>query len=309
MTPRTNDVIATYPMRSANGSAGAFGSTPKQDAQHALLRMRKLESRLSLIGRLFIGALGLASGALAVAYTWRSAEEMVATLSRPRGQTEYVAERLLALTAPAALLIAIAALSAAAIWAIHSRELDETYRTADAVNRIRRESEVAVSARGLIHSFEEKLQNVSRGLSVLLWFGRALFVLSGGSFVLAVGQATAAGVDLLTVAFGGLSIASVVLGIAVGLPSKICGQLTNVVALQTIITGCDRQISLLESEAFSLIGRGEQLQQRGGCDASHLAALTAIDDAVLKVQSRIDNVVARSVGRFNELITDMNGGK
>ena len=151
------------PQGSQNGSPDT--ATPREEsepgAQVALLRMRKLESRLSLVGRLFIGTLGLASGALAVAYTWRNSDQMVAALSRPRGETEFVAERLLALTAPMVLLIAVAALAAASIWAIHSRELDETYRTADALNRIRRESEVAVSARGLIYSFEEKLQNVA----------------------------------------------------------------------------------------------------------------------------------------------------
>ena len=114
----------------------------------------------------------------------------------------------------------------------------------------------------------------------------------------------AAGVDLLTVAFGGLSISGVVFGVAVGLPSKIGRQLTHAVTLQTIITGCDRQISLLESEAFSLIGRGEQLQQSGISAGS----LAAVDDAVLEVQSRIDTVVAGSVQRFRQSVNEINGG-
>ena len=180
---------------------------------------------------------------------------MVDALVKPRANDEQLLERLIALTTPVIILLVIAALAVAVIWALYSHGLEETSRAVDSMNRIRRESEVAVSARGLIHAFEEKLTNASRGFALLLWLGRTLFIVCLGLFGIAAVAAMTDGVNIFTLAVGGTSLAGALLAILTGLPEKTQHQLADVVQIQSIITGCDRQISLLETEAVTVLNR------------------------------------------------------
>jgi hypothetical protein len=126
-------------------------------------------------------------------------------------------------------------------------------RTLDVLTRLKREGEVAVSARGLMYAFEEKLQNARRAFTLLLWLGRTLFVICIGLFAAAVVNAMVKGADVVTVAFGASSVAGSLLAVTRGVPRNVKEHLADVIQVQTIVTGCDRQISLLESDALAAL--------------------------------------------------------
>jgi hypothetical protein len=258
------------------------------------------DRRLSLIVRSLLGVFALSVLGLAAAYAWIRGDEMVDILQQPRAEGQILGERLLALTAPVLLLVLLGALAAGAAFVIHSRGAEQTYRTIDAINRIRREGEVAVSARGLTHAFEEKLQNASKAFSVLLWFGRTLFIVCLGLFTVAVLETIASGVDLFTVTLGAASIGGAILAVVTGLPEKLSHQLADVLQLQAIVTGCDRQISLLESHAFSVLNR-KQTAQDGGRGRG-FEDFRAIDEEVLLIQQRMDDVTGSSVARIEKYV-------
>jgi len=108
-------------------------------------------------------------------------------------------------------------------------------------------------ARGLVFAFEEQLQNARSAFTLLLWLGRTLFIVCLGLFGLAVVNAVVSGVDLLTVGLSVTSIAGALISVAVGVPRTIKEHLSDVVQIQSIVTGCDRQISLLESDALAAL--------------------------------------------------------
>jgi len=167
-------------------------------------------------------------------------------------------------------------------------------RTLDTVSRMEREGEVAVSARGLIYAFEEKLQNARRAFMLLLWLGRTLFLVCLGLFAAAIVNALVGGSDLVTAVLGGSSVAGALLGVVRAVPRTLAHNLADVIQIQSIITGCDRQISLLESAAFNAINRS--------------ADAAATQDAVIDVQRRMDQVVASAVRRI-ERYTDPGPGE
>jgi hypothetical protein len=154
----------------------------------------------------------------------------------------------------------------------------------DTVSRMEREGEVAVSARGLIHAFEEKLQNTRRAFSLLLWLGRTMFVVCLGLFAAALINAMLDGGQLVTVVLGASSVAGALLAVVKAVPQSIAHHLADVIQIQSIITGCDRQISLLESAAFDAVNRGGD-----PTEARH---------AVLDLQRRMDQVVGNAVRRI-----------
>jgi hypothetical protein len=237
--------------------------------------------------------------ALAARYTWVHGDSMVEVLQRPRDSSDDLGDRLLALTTPVLLLIALALIAGVAALVVHSRGMEETYRVIDSINRIRREDEVAVSARGLTHSFEEKLHNASRAFSVLLWFGRTLFIVCLGLFSAALVQAMTSGVDVVTVALGATSITGTLLGVATGLPAALTRQLADVLQLQSIVTGCDRQMSLLESHAFSVMNRAKT-----DLPGEATPDYAAIDAEVRRIQRDIDHVVDVAVDRIQAKVED-----
>lgn len=281
--------------RSAQQRARRKGQR-EQEALGVLHSAVRDDRWLNVIVRTALGVFALVVLVMAARYTWVHGDSMVEVLQRPRSTAGDFSDRLLALTTPVVLLIILAALAAAAALVIHSRSMDETYRVIDSINRIRREDEVAVSARGLTHSFEEKLQNASRAFSVLLWFGRTLFIVCLGLFSAALIQAMASGVTLVTVALGAMSIAGTLLGVVTDLPATLTKQLANVLQLQSIVTGCDRQMSLLESHAFSVMNRAE------GTD--RIADYAAVDAEVRRIQREIDHVVDLAVKRIQDHVED-----
>jgi len=190
------------------------------------------------------------------------------------------------------LLVAIAGIAAATAWTTHSRGLDEIFRTIDCVNRVEREGEVAVSARGLIVAFENKLQNAQRAFTLLLWIGRTTFVVCVGLFAAAVVRTAVVGdVDLATVALAAGSLLGAVVSLVKGAPRTITENLVAVIEVQSIVTGCDRQISLLESDAFAALNN-KALSR----DEAH--AIVAED------QERIDAVVRAAVERLKRSVPD-----
>lgn len=243
--------------------------------------------RLSFAFRFLVGAFALAAGVMAVVYTWQRADAMVAILRAPRTTEDMVGDRLLALSIPVLILLGLAAFGTSVALTVHKRGMDETWQTLDAINRIHRENEVAVSARGLTHSFEEKIDNATRAFRLMLWLGRTLFIVCLGLFTLAVLNAAANGIDILTVALGAMSLGGALLGVARDIPRTLTKDLANVVQIQAIVTGCDRQISLLESYAFHAMNRQ-------GLDPD------IVKTRVLDTQEHLDRVVQRAVTRIQK---------
>ena len=238
----------------------------------------KTNSGLNFAARLLLMLFALGASTLAVVYVYERADAMVAILTKPRIGGELIGERLLALTAPALVLAVLAGLAALAALLIHSRGLDESVRTLDSVNRLRREGEVAVSARGLIVAFEDQLASVRRAHTLLLWLGRSLFIVTLGLFALAALNAAWHGVDLLTATLGVTSLAGVALGIARKVPRGVAHDVANTVQVQLVLTGAVRQISMLESDAFASLNNKDTVRK----DAHKL---------VLEVQARKERVI------------------
>jgi hypothetical protein len=268
---------------------GAATSVPRQlsATQHELAQIvvatMRANCALNYRVRVGLALFGLASSVLALTYAAMHAGAIASAASHPGKITA----ALLAGTLPVLLLVVLAALAGFAVWAVHARGMDEIYSTLDTVSRLEREGEVAVSSRGLIHAFEEKLQSTRRAFTLLLWLGRTLFVVCLALCSAAVISAIAGGDALLTGALGGSSVVGAFLGVVTKVPQNIAHQLADIIQIQTVITGSDRQISLLETAAIDAINR------RGGHAKAH--------DEVLAVQRRMDRVVESAVRRIEEL--------
>lgn len=287
---------ATASVTAINGSSKLIPAEPsvsrpaidKQVARQVTRGLRA-NTALNLAVRVLLGLFGLVSCALALRYIAVRGDEMVEILSRSTDSGDRVGKRLLVLCMPVLLFGLLAGLAAAAAWTMHARGQDETTRTLDMLSRLKREGEVAVSARGLMYAFEEKLQNARRALNLLLWLGRTLFLICIGLFAAAVINAMAKGADLVTVTFGVTSVAGSLLAVANGVPRKVKEHLADVIQVQTIVTGCDRQISLLESDALAALNNS----QCGVADTHHI---------VLEVQERMSTVVAVALKQIEDYV-------
>ena len=227
-----------------------------RDVIRVALGSLKSNAKLNLSTRVLLMLFALSAGVLALVLVYLRADEMVQVLTDP-SRSDKIGEQLLALTAPVLLLLLLAALAAFTGFLAHSRGLDESIRTLDSVNRLRRENEVAVSARGLIVAFEEQLAAVKRSHSVILWVARTLFIVTIGLFVVCAVRTLADGVDPTTVVLGATSLTGALLGAATQVPTKVAHEAANVVQMQLIVTGAHRQISMLESDAFASLNNQE----------------------------------------------------
>lgn len=287
---------ASATVTAINGSSKLIPAEPSVsrsavDKHVARLVTRGLRANtaLNLAIRVLLGLFGLVSCALALRYIAVRGDEMVEILSKSTDSGDRVGKRLLVLCMPVLLFGLLAGLAAAAAWTMHARGQDETTRTLDMLSRLKREGEVAVSARGLMYAFEEKLQNARRALNLLLWLGRTLFLICIGLFAAAVINAMAKGADLVTVTFGVASVAGSLLAVAKDVPRKVKEHLADVIQVQTIVTGCDRQISLLESDALAALNNS----QCGVADTHHI---------VIEVQERMSTVVALAVKQIEDYV-------
>jgi hypothetical protein len=257
------------------------------DVASLSLATLKANSRLNLVARTLLMAFSLATAALAVVYVITRAHAAVAILQRPGGE---ILPRLVALGAPVLLLVAFAILGAIAAAVIHRRSLDESVRTLDSINRLRREGEVAVSARGLVVAFEEQLATIRRSHGLLLWLGRTLFVISLGLFTVAAISALWRGVDVWTLGMGVSSLGGAMWTAASRVPANVAHDAANVVQVQLIVTAAHRQISLLESDAFAALNAKET-----DVKTAHAVALDN--------QERIERVMATAIEHI-ETYTD-----
>jgi hypothetical protein len=266
--------------RSTGTTRKAALSTDTADAALGTLRGN---TWLNLAARVLLMAFAIGAGVLAVVYVYLRADVMARILSKAGGGKGSMGDQLLAQTAPVLLLVTVAGLAAFAAAVLHSRGLDESIRTLDSVNRLRREGEVAVSARGLIVAFEEQIATIRRTHTLLVWLGRTLFIVTLGLFAGAVTRAVVfEHVDATTVVMGAASIAGTLLGVVRRVPRNVAHDLANVVQIQLVVTAANRQISLLESGAFAALN-----------------SITTTDaDAqkvVLTVQARIESLVDKAI--------------
>lgn len=249
----------------------------------------RANTTLNLAVRVLLSLFGLACFVLALRYVVVRGDQTVQILRGPGDTGDVIGKRLFVLCMPVLLFAILGGLAVAAAWTMHARGQDETARTLDTLSRLRREDEVAASARGLTHAFEEKLQNARRTLNLLLWLGRTLFIICIGLFVAAVVNAMANGADLLTIAFGGGSLAASVFAVANGIPDKVKAHMADVIQVQTIVTGCDRQISLLESDALVALNNKQYPPRE-----TH--------ELVLEVQHQMRAVVALAVKQIEDFV-------
>jgi hypothetical protein len=231
-----------------------------------------------------LGVFALVCAVSALAYTWALGDQLV---RRGTG-----VEDVLALLLPVGLFVLLGVLAAAGTYVAHARSLEESYRTLEALNRIEREGEVAVSARGLIFAFEEKLHNARRAFTLQLWLGRMMFLVCLGLLAATLVSAMIKDNELATVATGAGSLVAALLGVTKRVPHNVGRHLADVVQIQSIITGCDRQISLLESSALAV------LKTEPPTDATQAF--------VFEAQTRIDEVVDHAVRRIEEFADPAN---
>jgi hypothetical protein len=208
-------------------------------------------SRLNLVARMLLLVFSVATATLAVIYVVVRADAIVAVLQKPSAGGDAIGVRLLTLGAPVLILAAFAILAGIAAALLHSRSLDESLRTMDSINRLRREDEVAVSARGLVVAFEEQIATIRRSYALMLWLGRTLFIVSLGLFVVAVVSALWRGVDVWTLGMGVTSLGGAMWVAASSVPTNVAHHAANIVQAQLIVTASYRQISLLEGDAFA----------------------------------------------------------
>jgi hypothetical protein len=241
----------------------------------------KHNGRLNLAGRVLLMIFALGTATAATVLVVLRAEETVGALTDPTRSDE-IGKLLLALTAPVLLLLLLGGLAVLVGFLAHSRGLDESVKTLDSVNRLRREDEVAVSARGLIVAFEEQLSSIKRAHSIVMWVARSLFIVTIGLFLVCVVTTLAQGADPATLVLGAASLAGALLGTAKDVPGTIAHHSADVLQMQLIVTGAHRQISMLESDAIASLNNKKTKRE----DAHKM---------VLEAQQRIEDVLAMAV--------------
>jgi hypothetical protein len=251
------------------------------DVVDLALHTLRSNSWLNLAARALLMLLALGASMLAVVSVYGRADATVESLRQSGAGNEAIWAQLLALSAPVLLLALFAGLAAVAVALVHSRGIDESVRTIDSVNRLRRESEVAVSARGLIVAFEDQLASARRAHTLLLWLGRTLFIITLGLFAVSAIDAAWHGINWLTAGMGATSLGAALLAVATKVPRKVAHDVANIVQLQLIVTGAHRQISLLESV----------LHPKTTADAD-------VRDTVLAVQERIGRVIEVAIAQI-----------
>jgi len=262
----------------AGQPAGRASSLSRKELAGDMTATLRANMVLNLCVRAGLAIVGLAAGASALAYTWWRGDELAAAIADKGDSGD-----LLALMMPFVLFVLLGVLAGTATVVAHARGLEETCRTQEALNRLEREGEVAVSARGLIFAFEEKLQHARRAFTLQLWLGRTMFLVCLGLLTATLVNAM---LDhgVVTIATGAGSVVAALLGVTKRVPHNVGHHLANVVQIQSIITGCDRQISLLESAVLAA------LKDNTDPNATHRF--------VLECQLRIDEVVNRAVARI-----------
>lgn len=251
---------------------------PREQLADDMTATLRANTLLNLCVRVAMAIFGLACAVSALVYAWTRADEFAALAGQGAGAV-------FALTAPFILFVLLAVIAGATGYTVHARGLDETSRTLEALNRIEREGEVAVSARGLIFAFEEKLQNARRAFTLQLWLGRTMFIVCLGLLTATILSA-AMDEGAVAVATGAGSVFAAMLGVTKRVPHNVGRHLADVIQIQSIITGCDRQISLLESAALAALK--DESGSGGG------------QEFVFEAQGRIDAVVENAVSRIQK---------
>lgn len=265
--------------RNGAGASGGGGAEPRPRERFAndMTAALRHNTAINLVVRSALALFGFVAAVAALAHTWRHGDALAAAVDGHDGAG------VLALVLPVAVFVLLGVLAGAAAYTVHARHLDETYRTLEVLNRIEREGEVAVSARGLIFAFEEKLQNARRAFTLQLWLGRTMFLVCLGLLAACVVSALFEH-GTATIATGAGSLIAAIVGVLKHVPRNIGHNLADTIQIQSIITGCDRQISLLEGAALAVLKEDVQT--------------SSAHDFVLQAQRNIDRAVDLAVKRI-----------
>jgi hypothetical protein len=259
------------------------------DVAELSLNTLRASSRLNLVARMLLLAFSITTAGLAVYYVVMRADAIDALLQKPGVDGQEIGTRLLTLGAPVLLLLAFTILAAIGGAILHSRSLEESARTVDSINRVRREDEVAVSARGLVVAFEEQIATIRRAHSLLLWLGRSLFIVSLGLFTVAAISALWHGVDIWTLGLGVTSLGGAMWATANEIPKNVAHDAANVVQVQLIVTAAHRQISLLESDVVVALNAKK-------------TDVAAAHQVTLDNQKRIERVMKSAINQIERFV-------
>jgi hypothetical protein len=198
------------------------------------------------------------------------------------GVTGFDEGRLLALSVPVVLLLALAAVSMGAALLIQSRGVDDFEQGLEGVSRLRREAHVGISrTRASSHVLEQFLDNARRSFR-LQWFNHTLFVVSLVLFTAAIIDAILSNVDLGTWALGGTSLLALIVGVVTGTADKVGVHLADASQIQFAISSSTRQLSLVEEYAYKVIElRQDRLEDAGESVEEGVRQMAAVTEEAL----------------------------
>lgn len=214
-------------------------------------------SRVGLRLRSALLVVAILAAGLATLYTMRHGDEMVSAILDRDPATDMLWERVISLTLPVLLLIALGAVCVAAAYVMQSRALDDRERALDAIARIQRETEGGVSrARTLARLSEDDLTHARREFAMQMMFGRASWWLTVTLLAVSVVYSLATTtLDAYSVAFGAGGVLSHLFAAALGVPTKIRCNLAALSQRHLIVSGYAREIGLIEADAYRAITR------------------------------------------------------
>ena len=238
--------------------------------------------KADLAAQIALMAVAVIAGLLAVGYAVIHGPEM--TEGVLAAESETFVEQLIALTWPVLVLGTLAILAGVGAWMVHIRAVEAYDRGFQALTQYWRDTSVPVQSREL----EEQVNFTRRAFLVLMWLARSLFIVSLGLFAAAVVDMIVRGtVDTSTVVLAGGSLVSALYGTARNVPRNVTKHLADIVQMQTILSTCNRELSLLERI-------GKRPEEYG--DVPPLLIPRAMDAVVANATSRIE-IYAEADGR------------
>jgi hypothetical protein len=266
--------------------------TPLSDAQaDVLVDAVRRAAWVGLVMRTLLFGVAILAAALAIVYTMRRGDEMVAAILESDRATDLLWERIVSLTLPVLLFVVLGAVCVTGAYLLQSRALDERERALDAIARVRREAEAGVSrVRTLARLTEDDLTHVRREFAMQVAFGRAMWWLSVSLLAVSVVYSLSEGdLDAYSVAFGAGGVLSYLLGLAFNVPAKVRCNLSALSQRHLIVSGYAREIGLIEADAYRLIAQGHKSGQPSAeVSATVTAAAREIRAATSEAVGRIE---------------------
>jgi hypothetical protein len=230
--------------------------------------------KADLAAQIALMTVAVTAGLLAVGYAVVHGPEMTKQILD--AESGSFVEQLIALTWPVLVLGALAILAGAGAWMVHIRAVEAYDRGFQALTQYWRDTSVPVQSREL----DDEVNFTRRAFLVIMWLTRTLFIVSLGLFAVAVADIIIRGtVDASSVLLAGGSLMGALYGTASDVPTNVKKHLADIVQMQTILSACNRELSLLER-----IGKRHEKYR----DVPPLLIPRAMDAVVAKAAARIE---------------------